>query len=175
MRKLRRSCRAAAIDPFFGAESMLAAELCVRNRIPYVTIDARHDSALHQHAAVNVISQECTAQYDPAVTPEEIMEMMKRETDGLTILTQGCGDMLFGRKGEPTRRMPAFRVPVRSTLGAGDTFKAGCVYALLHKMRDAETVRFAAACAAAAVMRFPLPLNPPMLPEVRALMNGQAG
>lgn len=168
-------CRAAAIDPFFGAESLLAAELCVKHRIPYVTIDARHDSALHRYAAVNVISQECTAQYGAAAAPEDIMELMKQETDGLTILTQGSGEMLFGRKGAPTHRMPAFRVPVKSTLGAGDTFKAGCVYALLHGMNDAETVRFAAACAAVAITRFPLSLHPPTLPEIHALMNSQAG
>lgn len=103
------------------------------------------------------------------------MELMKQETDGLTILTQGSGEMLFGRKGAPTHRMPAFRVPVKSTLGAGDTFKAGCVYALLHGMNDAETVRFAAACAAVAITRFPLPLHPPALPEIHVLMNSQAG
>ena len=98
------------------------------------------------------------------------MKLMQQETDGLTVLTQGSGDMLFGRKGESLRRMPAFRVAVKSTLGAGDTFKAGCVYALLHGMSDAETVRFAAACAAVAVTRFPLPLHPPVTDEVRALL-----
>ena len=62
-------------------------------------------------------------------------------------------------------------VEVRSTLGAGDTFKAGCVYALLHGMNDEETVRFASACSGVAISRFPLPLNPPKLNEVNELMN----
>lgn len=66
--------------------------------------------------------------------------------------------------------MPAFMVDVRSTLGAGDTYKAGCIYALLHGMSDEETVRFAAACSAVAIIRFPLPLNPPTLEEVQALL-----
>ena len=103
------------------------------------------------------------------------MELMKQETDGLTILTQGGGEMLYGRAGEETRRMQPFRVEVRSTLGAGDTFKAGCVYGLLNGLGDEELVRFASACSAVAISRFPLPLHPPTLPEIHALMNSQAG
>ena len=60
---------------------------------------------------------------------------------------------------------------VRSTLGAGDTFKAGCVYGLLHGMKDQELVRFASACSAIAISRFPLPLNPPKPEEVRELIR----
>ena len=77
--------------------------------------------------------------------------------------------MLYGRKGEPVHRMKPFPVQVRSTLGAGDTFKAGCVYGLLHGMKDEELVRFASACSAVAISRFPLPLHPPRLEEVLEL------
>ena len=99
------------------------------------------------------------------------MALMLDNTDGLTILTRGGGEMLFARRGEAIRRMKPFDVAVRSTLGAGDTFKAGCVYALLHGMDDDELVRFASACAAVAISRFPLPLHPPKLEEVRALIS----
>ena len=67
--------------------------------------------------------------------------------------------------------MKPFEVEVKSTLGAGDTFKAGCTYALLHGMTDEETVRFASACSAVAISRFPLPLNPPKLEEVYDIIN----
>ena len=53
-------CKAAAVDPYFRDETMLAAELCVLHGIPFVTIDSRHDSDLHRMAAVDVISHECT-------------------------------------------------------------------------------------------------------------------
>ena len=59
---------------------------------------------------------------------------------------------------------------VVSTLGAGDTFKAGCVYGLLKGMKDDELVRFASACSAVAISRFPLPLNPPKLEEIEKLL-----
>ena len=165
-------CRVAAIDPYFRDESLLAMELCRRRGIPYVTIDTPHDSPLHRYAAVNVVSKECTSQHYAGMEPEAMMEKMRRETDGLTIITQGGGEMLYARKDGEIRRMKPFSVEVRSTLGAGDTFKAGCVYALLNGMGDEETVRFAAACSAVAISRFPLPLNPPRLEEVGALIDG---
>ena len=71
------------------------------------------------------------------------------------------------------RKMKPFAVEVRSTLGAGDTFKAGCVYGLLKGMTDEELVRFASACSAIAISRFPLPLNPPTLDEVNGLLEKQ--
>ena len=162
-------CKAAAVDPYFRDESLLAAELCRRNGVPFVTIDSPHDSRLHQMAAVNVVSKECVPEYYAGMEPEAVMEKMQQETDGLTIITQGGGDMLYARKGEPIHRMKPFPVTVRSTLGAGDTFKAGRVYGLMQGMQDEELVRFASACSAIAISRFPLPLNPPKLEEVKAL------
>ena len=168
-------CKAAAIDPFFGNESLLAMEICRRHGIPYVTIDSPHDSPLHQHAAVNVVSKECTGQHYAGMQPEAVMERMMETAEGLTILTQGGGDMLYGRKGGVIHRMKPFSVEVKSTLGAGDTFKAGCVYGLLHEMPDEDLVRFASACSAVAISRFPLPLYPPRLEEVQAVISAAEG
>ena len=99
------------------------------------------------------------------------MKRLMETASGLTILTQGGGDMLYGRRGEAIHRMKPFSVEVKSTLGAGDTFKAGCVYGLLHGMSDDDLIRFASACSAIAITRFPLPLHPPMLDEVQALIE----
>ena len=161
--------KAAAVDPFFREESLLAAELCRKNNVPFVTIDSPHDSPLHKLASVNVVSKECVSAHYAGMAPEAIMEKLQQETDGLTIITQGGGEMLYARKGEHIRRMKPFQVTVRSTLGAGDTFKAGCVYGLMKGMEDEELVRFASACSAIAISRFPLPLNPPKPEEVKAL------
>jgi sugar/nucleoside kinase (ribokinase family) len=150
-------------------------EICRKHGIPYVTIDSPHDSPLHQHAAVNVVSKECTGQYYADIKPEAVMERMMETAEGLTILTQGGGEMLYGRRGEEIHRMKPFPVEVKSTLGAGDTFKAGCVYGLLHGMSDKELVRFASACSAIAISRFPLPLHPPKLEEVHALLSTVKG
>ena len=163
-------CRAASVDPFFRAESDRVAQLCVKHHIPYVTIDSMHDSFLHKHCAINVVSGECMSWHYQGMSKEEVMSLMQENTDGLTIITSGGGEMLYARKGEEIKRMKPFSVEVKSTLGAGDTYKAGCVYALLHNMNDDETVRFASACSGIAISRFPLPLHPPTLEEVQALI-----
>lgn len=164
-------CKVAAIDPFFLEETQAAAELCVKHNKPFVTIDCRHDSYLHKHCAVNVVSKECTSspQYkDKSI--EEIYELLTDNTDGLVIITRGEKNMIYGRKGQSMKKMKPFSVEVKSTLGAGDTFKAGCIYGLLHNMSDDELVRFASACSAIAISRFPLPLNPPTLQETEKLL-----
>ena len=168
-----KNCKVAAIDPYFLEETQAAAELCVRHNKPFITIDCRHDSYLHKHCAVNVVSKECTGseQYkDKSI--EEIYELLTDNTDGLVIITRGEKEMLYGRKGQPMKKMKPFSTQVKSTLGAGDTFKAGCIYGLLHGMTDNEIVRFASACSAIAISRFPLPLNPPTSEEVKELLNG---
>ncbi|MBR5513658.1 MAG: carbohydrate kinase family protein [Ruminococcus sp.] len=165
-------CKVAAIDPFFLEETQTAAELCVKHNKPYVTIDCCHDSYLHQHCAINVVSKECTGceQYrDKSI--EEIYQLLTDTTDGLVIITRGEKDIVYGRKGQPMKSMKPFSVEVKSTLGAGDTFKAGCVYGLLKGLTDDEIVRFASACSAIAISRFPLPLNPPTLEEVNEILG----
>ena len=166
-------CRVAAIDPFFGEQSGRAAEICVSHGIPYVTIDSPHTSYLHRHAAINVVSKECLSEHYKGMSAEEVLKLMMPEADGLTIVTRGSGDMLYGRREEEIHRMRSFDVEVKSTLGAGDTFKAGCIYGLLHGMSDMETVRFAGACSAVAISRFPLPLYPPKIEEVEELLKKQ--
>lgn len=167
-----KNCKVAAIDPYFLEETQAAAELCVKHNKPFVTIDCRHDSYLHKHCAVNVVSKECTeSEQYKGKNIEEIYELLTDNTDGLVIITRGENEMIYGRKGHPMKKLLPFSVEVKSTLGAGDTFKAGCVYGLLHGMTDDEIVRFASACSAIAISRFPLPLNPPTLEEVKELLN----
>ncbi len=160
-------CKVAAIDPYFQEETLAVAELCVKHKKPYVTIDCSHDTYLHQHSAINIASIECTDTYYKGLEKEEIYQLLTMHTDGLVIITSGENDMIYGRKGSPLKRMKPFNVEVKSTLGAGDTFKAGCVYGLLKGFSDEEIVRFASACSAVAISRFPLPLHPPTLEEVR--------
>ena len=165
------ACKVAAIDPYFQEETQVAAEFCVKYEKPYETIDCKHDTYLHQHAAVNVVSKECINSDYKGQKIEEIYQQLIDHTDGLVIITSGEKDMIYGRKGQQMRRMKPFSVEVKSTLGAGDTYKAGCVYGLLKGMSDEELVRFASACSAIAISRFPLPLNPPELDEVEQLLK----
>lgn len=164
-------CSVAAIDPYFMEATQAVAELCRKYHKPYVTIDCRHDTELHRHAAINVVSKECTCHYlKEGMSMADIYRLLTDNTDGLVIITSGEKEIIYGRKGQPMKTRKPFPVEVKSTLGAGDTFKAGCIYGLLHGMADDDLVCFAGACSAIAISRFPLPLNPPTLEEVKALL-----
>lgn len=78
---------------------------------------------------------------------------------------------MYGRNGESPKIFEPYKVNVVSTLGAGDSFKAGCIYALSKGMVDDELVRFASACAAVAISRYPLQLDPPTISEIEKLMK----
>ena len=126
---------------------------------------------LHRHSAVNVVSDEFYRDHYPQEARDDVLRKYMEASDGLTIFTLGAREIRFGRKGGQIQSFAPYKVDVVSTLGAGDTFKAGCVYALWAGMDDISTVRFAAASAALACTRFPLPLNPPQLAEVLLLMS----
>ena len=164
-------CDSVAIDDCFGEDSKHCAELCVSHRKLYVTIDCKYDSYIHKHAAVTVISGEALKMHYGDANHEEMFPLYSENSDGLTIITNGSRELLYGRRGEPVKTFQPFKVKVESTLGAGDTFKAGCTYALAKGMNDDELVRFASACAAVAVSRYPSQIEPPKLHEVESLFS----
>ena len=161
-------CKVAAIDPYFEDGTEAAAELCNYFGKPYVTIDCRHDEYVFRHAAVTIISGDGLKRKFAGKTPEEAYELLTDNGEGLVIITGG-DNILYGRRGgEMNTRIP-FTVEAICTEGADNAFKAGCVYGLLKGMDDNELVCFAAACAAVAVTKFPLAINPPKLEDILAL------
>jgi len=91
--------------------------------------------------------------------------------DGLVIFTFGSSKIIYGRKSEPVKYFTPYSVNAVSTLGAGDTFKAGVIYALHRHMEDDEIVRFAAAAAGVACENYPIAYYPPTLEKIHELMN----
>lgn len=77
-----------------------------------------------------------------------LREMQRRFGNRLTASTLGH-DGVLAWDGEQFYYAPAFRVPVIDTTGAGDVFRAGFIYALLHKSPLQRCLDFA--CAAAAI------------------------
>jgi sulfofructose kinase len=69
---------------------------------------------------------------------------------------------------------PAFRVHAVDTTGAGDVFRGGFVYALLHDQRIDEALRTANAAAAVSCTRLGALNGVPTIDEVRALMTANA-
>lgn len=164
-------CTTAGIDPFFGEASEAAARMCKDLGKPYVMIDCRFDSVLHKYSAVNVVSAEYIREQYPDYETEELIEEYTDHSDGLTIFTFGSKNILYGRRGRSVRSIKPFQVNVKSTLGAGDVFKAGAIYALHKGMSDSELVRFAAATAGAACEQFPITKYPPSLDRIHTLFS----
>ena len=105
-------------------------------------------------------------------SPEQRTEMIKSlvKASPNVFATMGGEGVIFSKDGKIITQ-ETYPTICKDSTGAGDTFKAGCVYGLLHGMGDDELVRFASACSAIAISRFPLPLNPPTLVEVNSLLE----
>ncbi|SDO10139.1 PfkB family carbohydrate kinase [Acetanaerobacterium elongatum] len=163
--------KAVGIDPFIEEGALLGSRLCVQAGVPYVTIDCRYNSELSQNAAINALSNEFISSTYKDADRVELLKAYAEHSKGLIIFTHGGKDLMYMRRGGEVKYMPAFKAEVVSTLGAGDTFKAGCVYALYKGMSDEDTVRFAAATAASAVEHFPIPLDPPTLERIHRFID----
>ncbi|MBD5129501.1 MAG: carbohydrate kinase family protein [Ruminococcaceae bacterium] len=162
-----KNAECCGIDPFFYPD--ISSELCRKHNKPYATIDCAFDSEIHKHCAINAISHQYLESAYPGKSIEELFKSYTDNTDGLVIFTMGEKELLYGRKGFSPKRFKPYSLDIVSTLGAGDSFKAGTVYALYNKMTDDDTVKFASAVAGIACTKFPIPLNPPALSEVTTL------
>lgn len=157
------------IDPFFYPEK--TAELCRKYNKPYATIDCAFDSVINKYCAVNAVSHQHLSSCYPDKSFEELYKMYTDNTEGLVIFTCGEKEVMYGRRGQQPKYFRPYSLNVVSTLGAGDSFKAGTVYALYNKMSDEDTVKYACAVAGIACTKFPIPKNPPTLEEVTELVK----
>ena len=162
-----------SLDPFFEEESKAVAEYCSRIGRKYVTIDCPYGGEILRNTAAVVISNEYIRSQYPDVNIEELFKKYAAAAQGLVIFTFGSKEIIYGRRGEEIKRLAPYRVEVKSTLGAGDTFRGGVVYGVLKGFSDEDTVKFAAATAASACKRFPFALNPPSLDEIMTLIAGK--
>lgn len=168
-----RSSRIVCLDPFFGAESAQAAGWCVDADKPYVTIDVGPDSSIAQRAAVLIVSEEfAQGEFGPHEA-RELLAAYNERCDGLVILTRGGERLVFGRGGDPHEATP-YPVEALDTTGAGDSFRAGVIYAMLNGLDDERLVSTASAVAALVCQRFPGVLNSPSEAELSAFLDRHA-
>jgi len=150
-----RSSRIVCLDPFFGDASRQVAEWCVDDDVPYVTVDVAPDTEIARHAAALVISEEYLAGAIETSDVDDALAGYVEQCSGLVMLTRGERGLVSARRGEPPREHDPIVVDVRDTTGAGDSFRAGVVYAMLHGQRDDDLVRTASAVAAMVCERVP--------------------
>lgn len=163
------------IDPFFGDESAEVARLCGELGRPYVTIDCEPDGSLHRGAAATIVSSEFLRSHHPRTSREELLRSYAAESAGLVIFTFGAEKILYLRGRGEIHELRPYQVEVKSTLGAGDTFRGGVIHGLARGLGDEGIVRFAAATAACVCRRFPMAHDPPALAEITALAATDGG
>ena len=94
---------------------------------------------------------------------------LSRQTKSFLAVTDGANDVLWLDNGE-LRQIPAFRVDVVDTLGAGDTFHGAFTLMLAEGMAERPAMRFAAATAALKCTRYGGILGAPSRAEVEAFL-----
>lgn len=165
-----QQAKVVGLDPYFPGASEEVARFCQSIAKPLVAIDCPYDSIIHKASSVMIISKEYIHNTYPDIPLETLMSYYTNHSTGLTIMTFGSQPILFSRSGESIHQSTPFCVDVKSTLGAGDTFRAGVVFGVYNDFSDAEIVRFASATAGCVISRFPFAYNPPTLDEINDLI-----
>lgn len=166
-----QQAKMVALDPYLRETSLQVAQLCVRNHKPYVTLDCRYDDFMAIHAAAVIISHELRDQAYPGGDMQQLFKEYQNRCEGLVIFTFGADELWYARRDQPIRKYKPYKITPVDTTGAGDSFRAGIVYGLLHSWDDESTVDFASAVAACVCLSAPHALNAPGLEGVFAFMK----
>ena len=160
-----------SLDPYLRSESLLAAELCVQNQKPYVTLDCKYDDFIAKNAEAVIISHELRDQAYKDRNMKEIFKNYQEYCKGLVIFTFGSDDLWYGRKEEKINKFKPYSIEPVDTTGAGDSFRAGVIYGLMKSWDDRSIVRFASAISACVCLTFPHTLNAPGLEGIIKFMD----
>lgn len=131
-----QQAKVVGLDPFFFEESAEVARLCHKHDVKFATLDCRLDSETHRLSEVNILSEEFLRSNYPEQEFESLFSEYAQHTLGLVIFTFGAKELWYGRKGQGIQTFTPYDVEVQSTLGAGDSFKAGVIYAMNEGMDD---------------------------------------
>jgi sugar/nucleoside kinase (ribokinase family) len=160
-----------SVDPYFKNESLLAAELCLDNQKPYITLDCKYNDFLAQNAEAVIISHELRDQAYRGKNMIDIFKNYQKRCKGLIIFTFGSDELWFGRKEEKIKKFKPYTIKPVDTTGAGDSFRAGVIYGLMKSWDDRSIVDFASAVSACVCLTFPHTLNAPGLDGIIKFME----
>lgn len=166
--------RVVCLDPFFGSASIQAARWCVEAGTPYVTVDAAPDTEIAQQAEVLVVSEEFATREFGSHDTFELLSTYTAECRGLVILTCGSERLVYGRASGQAHEFMPYPVDVSDTTGAGDSFRAGAIYAMLNGDDDEQLIATASAVAGLVCERFPGVLNSPTQRELSEFLARHA-
>lgn len=160
------------VDDVDQGAAIAAARLGRAAGIPVCSdIDRMTDRTPELVAAVTVpiFAEHVPAALTGRKDPEAALRRLRRDHDGLLVVTLGTGGAL-ALDGDHAIRSPAFTVDAVDTTGAGDVFRAGFIHGLLSKWPLEQTLRFANAAAAVSCTRLGALAGVPSLADVEAML-----
>jgi sugar/nucleoside kinase (ribokinase family) len=166
-----QKCSMVGLDPYFKVDALKAAELCVKNNKPYVTLDCRYDDYISKNAAAIVISHELRDQAYPDQDMNLVFNEYLKHCSGLVIFTFGSDRLWFARKGQQKKEYTPYQITPVDTTGAGDSFRGAIIYGLLQGWDDEAVIDFASAVAACVCLTIPHALNVPDLKGILKFMK----
>ncbi len=167
--------RMVCVDPPFGVESALVGTYAVELGVPFVSIDCPYDTLLSSAAAAVIISGEYRNRAYPQAELAELFAEYQQRTQGLVVFTVGDDAILYGRRGESTKRFKPYPVQVIDSAGAGDSFRAGVIHGMLQQWDDDQIIQYAAAVAGLVCTSFPGVLNSPTHDKVMRFIQDHTG
>ena len=121
-----------------------------------------------------IFEQNLPARITGESDPERALRKLRPLNEGLLVMTRGDqGAVALG--GDTFHVAPAFEIEAVDATGAGDVFRAGFIYGLLHKWPVPDMLRFANAAAALSCTKLGAMPSVPTLLEVQALLEGVRG
>lgn len=101
-----------------------------------------------------------------------LVDALAAEYGVSVVITSGADGSYYRDPGQPTRHVPAIPVDVVDTVGAGDAFHGGLLYALSRGETLADAVLLGTRCGAAACLKFGARSSMPTMDELAALFPG---
>jgi len=166
-----QNAKIICLDPYFKNESLLAAELCLDNQKPYVTLDCRYDDFIARNAEAVIISHELRDQAYGGENMIEVFKNYQKYCKGLIIFTFGSDELWYGRREQRINKFKPYIIKPVDTTGAGDSFRSGVIYGLMKSWDDRSIVNFASAVSACVCLTFPHTLNATGLDGILKFMD----
>jgi sugar/nucleoside kinase (ribokinase family) len=137
-------------DPNLGATAVTQTLAAYEAGCPILAMDFAAVPEVVRVSRVLVTSREMLARQGIAPDDPESVAVHLVEAGARTaIVTLGPAGCVVAERDEGVFHQPAFAVPgILDTTGAGDVFRGGLAYSLLHGLPLRDTVRFASAAAA---------------------------
>lgn len=152
-----------------AASIQLAAMARTRGLIVTSDVDTvtSRTAELLANVTVPIVAEHVPAQLTGETDMERALRAMRARHQGLVCVTLGAHGSA-ALDGERFYQVPAVRVDAVDTTGAGDVFRAGLIYGLLHGWEVPRMLQFANAAAAISCSRAGAMASVPSLDDIRS-------